>query len=231
MYKIVVLVSGKGSTLDSLATHCADEVNGALCRAVEVSCVVADRECPARQVAEKHNLPFEIRKHDELFKDEGVDLWVMAGFLSKVKVPDHLYGRIINVHPSFLPEYGGKGMYGAKVHEAVIRDKKEFTGCTIHVVDDLYDHGPVIERMKIAVLPWDTASSLQDSVKGMEDMLYPRAILNHLRTVQKAKHRKSEWWDETPTTEQWFQEWDVPKFREKGWSDEEIAKIFGPLNR
>ncbi len=87
----------------------------------------------------------------------------------------------MNIHPSLLPAYGGKGMYGLKVHEAVVKNKEQVTGCTVHVVDNELDHGPILAQIKQAVLPWDTPESLQHAVQNMEKMLYPRAILNYCR--------------------------------------------------
>jgi len=230
MYKIAVLVSGKGSTLDNLAFHCKDDFDGMLYGAVDITHVMADRECKAREVAEKWNLPFYVCNLDNLFEDRHgeVDLWTMGGFLSQIKVPDNLYGRVINVHPSYLPDYCGKGMYGIKVHEAVIAAKEQFTGVSVHVVDNEYDHGPVLERFKMAVLPWDNPTSLQLSVQDMEHKLYPRAILDYLQLLNYQKYRTSEWWSEEE--EKRFQEWNVPKLKEKGWRDEDIDKILGPAN-
>jgi phosphoribosylglycinamide formyltransferase-1 len=230
MYKIAVLVSGKGSTLDNLAFHCKDDFDGMLYGAVEISHVVADRECEARQIAEKWDLPFYICDLDNLFeeKHEDVDIWVMGGFLSKVAVPDELYGKVVNIHPSFLPDYGGEGMHGIKVHDAVIAAKEQFTGVTVHLVDNEYDHGPLLERIKMGVLPWDTASSLQDSVSSMEKKLYPRAILNYLKELRWADMRSSDDWREQD--EDIFQKTKVPALKEKGWRDEDIDKIFGVAN-
>lgn len=163
--------------------------------------VVADRECEARAVAEKWNLPFEvIKKFDhpdvtswsEALLDQEVDLHVMGGFLSLIEVPEKWANKILNIHPSLLPAYGGKGMYGDKVHEAVIANKEQFTGCTVHIVDNEYDHGEIVEQVRQGVLPWDTAASLKDAVQEMENRLYPRTILNFLRGKRLHKVKVSD---------------------------------------
>jgi phosphoribosylglycinamide formyltransferase-1 len=190
MYKISVLVSGAGSTLDNLAFHCYDEYEGMIRGFIEIAQVVADRPCKAEEVAKKWNLPFTIAKRSDFPSQEewsnallpnDVNLHVMGGFLSKIIVPERWKGKILNIHPSLLPAYGGKGMHGIKVHEAVIQNKEQFSGCTVHVVDNEYDHGEIVEQIKQAVLPWDNAESLQDAIQNMEKRLYPRAILNFLR--------------------------------------------------
>jgi phosphoribosylglycinamide formyltransferase-1 len=195
MYKLNVLVSGTGSTLDNLAMHCYDEREGMLRGFVEIKRVVADRECEGRRVAQKWNLPFHVMRlkdyadrtsWSESLLDIDVDLHVMGGFLSRICVPERWEESIVNIHPSLLPAYGGKGMYGSKVHEAVVANHEEFTGCSVHTVTNEVDEGTIIGQIKMAVLPWDTPQSLQHSVQDMERKLYPRTILNYL---QKRKLR------------------------------------------
>lgn len=190
MYKISVLISGQGSTLDNLAFHCYDEYDGMIRGFVGISQVVADRECAGKQIAEKWGLLFTVikqsnfpdtRSWSEALFNYDVDLHVMGGFLSRVVVPEHLKGRILNIHPSLLPAYGGQGMYGMKVHEAVVNNKEKITGCTVHVVDDEYDHGEIITREAVAVLQNETAADVQEHVQAREKLTYPRAILNYLR--------------------------------------------------
>lgn len=190
MFNISVLVSGEGSTLDNLAHHCYDENEGMIRGFVNISRVFADRDCPASKFADKWDLPFEIISRKDYEDDaswsksilcEGVDLHIMGGFLSRVVVPEGLEGKILNIHPSLLPAYGGQGMYGSKIHESVIANGEKFTGVTVHVVDNEYDHGEIVEQIKLAVLPWDNPKSLEYAVQNMERLLYPRAILNFLR--------------------------------------------------
>jgi phosphoribosylglycinamide formyltransferase 1 len=190
MYNISVLVSGSGSTLDNLAYHCYDEDEGMVRGFINITQVVADRECKALEVADKWKIPAKLVERANYDTDEEwsenllggyVDLHVMGGFLSQIKVPERWKNKILNIHPSLLPAYGGKGMYGLKVHEAVIANKESLSGCTVHIVDDELDHGEIVEQVVQAVLPWDDAASLQFAVQKMEKRLYPRAVLNFLR--------------------------------------------------
>lgn len=190
MFKISVLISGAGSTLDNLAYHCYDEMEGMIRGFVEIAQVVSDRECEGLRIAQKWNLPYTVIRPKDYPDRESwskavlgfdVDLHVMGGFLRRVVVPEHLKGKIVNIHPSLLPAYGGEGMYGIKVHEAVVNNKEKITGCTVHVVDDEYDHGEIITREAVAVLERDTPADVQEHVQARERLLYPRAILNYLR--------------------------------------------------
>ncbi|MCU0380696.1 MAG: phosphoribosylglycinamide formyltransferase [Chitinophagaceae bacterium] len=114
---------------------------------------------------------------DEL-RAAGIDRIVLAGFLWKI--PSSLVkayaGHIINIHPALLPKYGGKGMYGARVHEAVILNGEAESGITIHEVDELYDHGQTIFQARVPVLPGDTPESLAAKIHQLEHAHYPRVI-------------------------------------------------------
>ena len=100
----------------------------------------------------------------------------MAGFLSLVEIPDDFAGRVINIHPSLLPAFGGKGFHGHHVHEAVIARGCTVSGCTVHLVDNEYDHGRVLLQEAVRVLPDDTPDSLAARVFATECELLPRAI-------------------------------------------------------
>ncbi len=111
-------------------------------------------------------------------KDEGCEIVVLAGFLWLI--PDNLVnaykGKIINIHPALLPKYGGKGMYGKKVHEAVVANKEKESGITIHYVDSNYDEGKVIFQAKCEVTEDDSASDVEDKVHELEYKYYPKVI-------------------------------------------------------
>jgi formyltetrahydrofolate-dependent phosphoribosylglycinamide formyltransferase len=106
----------------------------------------------------------------------GADLVCMAGFLSLWRVPERLRGRVMNIHPALLPEFGGRGMYGRRVHEAVLAAGKNMSGCTVHFCDNEYDHGPIILQRQVPVLPDDTHESLAARVFEAECLAYPQAI-------------------------------------------------------
>lgn len=110
----------------------------------------------------------------ETLKRHRADLVVLAGYMRKLG-PATLLAyprRILNVHPALLPEFGGPGMYGAHVHEAVLKAGVRETGATIHIVDEHYDHGPVVAQAGVAVEPGDTAQSLAARVQAREQTLY-----------------------------------------------------------
>lgn len=111
-------------------------------------------------------------------KEKGIDFIILAGFLWKI--PETLIqafpGRIVNIHPALLPKYGGKGMYGAFVHEAVIQNKEQESGITIHYVDEQYDHGAIIFQAKCTVDPEDTPHTLAQKVHQLEHMHFPIVI-------------------------------------------------------
>jgi phosphoribosylglycinamide formyltransferase-1 len=106
----------------------------------------------------------------------GVQYVVMGGFLKHVLIPPDFEGRVINIHPALLPAFGGKGMYGIRVHQAVLAAGARTTGCTVHYVDNEYDHGPAILQVPVNVQPNDTPEALQARVFAAECEAYPRAL-------------------------------------------------------
>ena len=106
--------------------------------------------------------------------EAGVELVVLSGYLRRLgpKTLARYRNRILNIHPGLLPEFGGEGMYGRRVHEAVIASGVAESGATIHAVDEIYDHGPVIVRRTVPVLAGDTAESLEARVTAMEPAFF-----------------------------------------------------------
>jgi len=107
-----------------------------------------------------------------------IDLVVLAGYLKRIQsnVIREYAGRIVNIHPALLPAFGGEGMYGTRVHEAVIASGARETGATVHLVDDEYDRGPIVAQWRIPVEPSDTPTTLAARVLNVEHIVYPRAI-------------------------------------------------------
>ena len=101
---------------------------------------------------------------------------MLAGFLHYLPIPAAWRGRVVNIHPALLPKFGGKGMYGDRVHQAVIEAREKESGCTVHWVDDVYDHGAVILQKRVPVRPDDTAEDLAHRVFDAECEAYPEAI-------------------------------------------------------
>ncbi len=106
----------------------------------------------------------------------GTDLVCMAGFLSLWRIPEKRSGRVINIHPALLPDFGGAGLYGRRVHEAVLKAGRKESGCSVHFCDNEYDHGPVILQRKVPVLHDDTPDTLAARVFEQECVAYPKAI-------------------------------------------------------
>lgn len=185
--KIGVLVSGRGSNLGAIIDACkTGKIPG------EVVVVISNRQqAYALERAKIAGIeamfidPKEF-KNLELYSDRlcaemqkrNVEIICLAGFLLKLtgKILQVYKNRILNIHPALLPEFGGKGMYGLNVHKAVIASGKKVSGCTVHIVDEEYDHGEIILQRKVAVLPEDTPQTLAERVLKEEHIAYPEAI-------------------------------------------------------
>ena len=111
-----------------------------------------------------------------LIRPAGIDLVCMAGFLSLLLIPDDFAGRVLNIHPALLPDFGGRGMYGRRVHEAVLAAGESQSGCTVHFADNQYDHGRIILQRSCPVLPDDTPETLAERVLAAECEAYPEAV-------------------------------------------------------
>jgi formyltetrahydrofolate-dependent phosphoribosylglycinamide formyltransferase len=183
--KIAVLLSGTGRTLENLLAHsAAGRVS------IDVRLVLSTRlAVRGNEVAREAGLPLAVvpRRRfatEREFSDAAyahldpldVDLIVMAGFLSKLLIPERYRGRVMNIHPSLLPLFGGHGLYGGKVHEAVIASGMKVSGCTVHFVDEEYDAGPIILQACVPVLETDTAEALGARGFEQECRLYPEAL-------------------------------------------------------
>jgi phosphoribosylglycinamide formyltransferase-1 len=114
-----------------------------------------------------------------LLERHSVELVVLAGYLKLVppQVIAAYRGRILNIHPALLPSFGGKGMFGQRVHEAVLASGATESGATVHLVDEVYDHGSVLAQMRVPVLPDDTADRLARRVLEVEHRLLPAVVL------------------------------------------------------
>ncbi|MDR2086960.1 MAG: phosphoribosylglycinamide formyltransferase [Dysgonamonadaceae bacterium] len=180
MKKIALLASGSGSNVENIVRyfHSNKEL---------VFFVLSNKkEAYVHERAKKLNLPaytidktgFENGEALQFLLDEHTDFIVLAGFL--LKIPEnilHVYsGKIINIHPALLPKYGGKGMYGHHVHEAVVAAKETESGITIHYVNEHYDEGQIIFQAKCEVLPADSAEEVARKVHLLEYRYFPEVI-------------------------------------------------------
>lgn len=115
----------------------------------------------------------------------GTDLIVLAGYMIKIPaaIIEKYRGRIVNIHPSLLPKYGGKGYYGIKVHQAVLENKESETGCTVHLVNEEYDQGPILAQKKVPVNENDTPQILARRVLEKEHELLPMVVAQLIKDL------------------------------------------------
>ena len=187
MKNIAVFASGSGSDMQSVIDACeSGQIDG------KVVAVIASRPgIFALERAAKHNIPskvFSVKEYGspeakdgaivEYLKPMGIDLIVLAGYLSIVSKPllDVYEGRIINIHPSLIPRHCGKGMYGLHVHESVLASGDKVSGCTVHFVDSGTDTGKIIRQVTVPVEEGDTPETLQARVLVQEHKLLPQVV-------------------------------------------------------
>ena len=181
--RLAVLASGRGSNLQAIIEHFD---NLARERVAQVALVASNRaDSPALIRAATASIDIaHFNSADDgsellaLLQAFKIDLVVLAGYLKRIqsKVIREYAGRIINIHPALLPAFGGEGMYGARVHEAVIASGAKESGVTVHLVDDEYDRGPIVAQWRMPVNRSDTAESLAARVLSVEHVVYPRAV-------------------------------------------------------
>jgi phosphoribosylglycinamide formyltransferase-1 len=187
MKNIAVFASGSGTNAQNIAEYfMADQdICVALILSNKPDAYVLER-------AKKLNIPSVVFNRSDFYESEmildtlhqnKIDFIVLAGFLWLI--PDYLLkaysGRMINIHPALLPKYGGKGMFGDKVHQAVIQSGDKQTGITIHYVNDHYDEGEIIFQDCINILPEDSAESIAKKVHALEYKHFPRVIEEIIR--------------------------------------------------
>ena len=182
--RLAVLLSGSGRTLDNLL----DAIASGRLPAVIAAVVSSRADVRGVSIASRAGLPVHVlppagRPLDDwsgaifgVCRAARADLVVMAGFLHLVRVPADFAGRVVNIHPSLLPAFGGRGFHGMHVHRAVLDRGCTVSGCTVHLVDDEYDHGRILLQETVPVLPDDTPESLAARVFAAECRSLPEAI-------------------------------------------------------
>jgi formyltetrahydrofolate-dependent phosphoribosylglycinamide formyltransferase len=183
--RLAVLVSGSGTTLQNLI----DEIDAVRLNATIAIVIGSRAELVGTNRAVKAGIPSVVVNRKEFanvadFSREvfghidaaNVDLVCLAGWLCLLDLPERYAHRAMNIHPALLPSFGGKGMYGAKVHEAVIGHGCKVSGCTVHFLDNAYDTGPIIVQRTCPVLDDDTSAALAHRVFEEEKIAYPEAI-------------------------------------------------------
>ena len=189
---IAVFLSGGGRTLENLIQH-RDRHDLPIDIRLVISSSASVRGV---QIGRDAGIPTQvIRKTDyadaEVYseamfgpvREHGATHVVMAGFLKHVLIPDDFEHRVINIHPSLLPAFGGAGMYGHRVHAAAIERGVTISGCTVHFVDNEYDHGPIILQRSCKVQPNDTADALAARVFAEECQALPDALRQVIRST------------------------------------------------
>ncbi|HVU53987.1 MAG TPA: phosphoribosylglycinamide formyltransferase [Puia sp.] len=197
MHQVAIFASGAGSNaariIDRFRHH----------PSIKISLIVCNKpDAGVLAIAAKEHIPTLLIEKERFFRGDAyvgelqrlnISFIVLAGFLWKV--PSALIraysGRIINIHPALLPKYGGKGMYGRLVHEAVIAAKEKESGITIHYVDELYDHGQIIFQASSLIEPGDTPGILAQKVHRLEHEHFPRVIEELLLALPSISHPSS----------------------------------------
>lgn len=191
---LAVLLSGGGRSLENLISYID---RGELDARITV--VIGSRECPGIEKAKKAGIPTSVfdggiggEDLDRLCTHRAVDWIILAGYLKLVPITDQVRGRVINIHPALLPAFGGKGMHGMHVHQAVVEAAKRGelteTGCTVHFADDEFDQGKIIEQRRCGVSAVDSADDVAARVFELECECLPSAI----KTVIQDSHPRNQ---------------------------------------
>lgn len=187
MWKIAILASGEGSNAEQIVRYFREKT-------LDATFLIISNKTDAGVVRRATNLhiPIEIFLYQQFVSGEvterlrtfNPDLIVLAGFL--LKIPDDMVAlfpnKILNIHPALLPKFGGRGMYGIHVHQAVKEQGETETGITIHLVNEHYDEGKIVFQKAVAIVPSDTAEDISAKVRVLELQYYPVVIHNFLKT-------------------------------------------------
>lgn len=187
MLNIVVFASGSGTNFQAIIDGVeAGQINGRI-----AGLITNKDDIKAIERAQSHSIPYCIippsnyeneHKFGQALLNQllewKTDLIALAGYIIKIPamVIEEFHGRIVNIHPSLLPKYGGKGYYGERVHRAVIENRETESGCTVHMVTEEYDDGPILGQRKVVVKDSDDTSSLAQRILAEEHQLYPEVL-------------------------------------------------------
>lgn len=187
-FNIAVFASGKGSNFKAIV----DAIKRGSIRNAQIVAVISNNaDAGALAIGREYGIPALHISRTQFASNETFNmailetlttrqtiLIVLAGYMKKIDpiIIENFKDRIINIHPALLPSFGGKGMYGMRVHEAVIASKATVSGVTVHVVDEEYDHGRIVLQKTVAVDPHDTPETLAAKVLKLEHEIYPQAI-------------------------------------------------------
>ena len=197
--RIAIFASGQGTNAKEIIRYFHETGHLVMGRRVEISLMVCNKPgAGVLNIAKESGIPeliiekekfFRGSHYLEEFKKKGILFIVLAGFLWKI--PSELIrafpDRILNIHPALLPFYGGKGMYGSAVHEAVIAAHEQETGISIHYVDEIYDHGRIFFQTSFSLSPGETPDSLAKKIHALEYKHYPEQIAKWMESSLKLK--------------------------------------------
>jgi phosphoribosylglycinamide formyltransferase-1 len=191
MQQLAIFASGSGTNAENIIVSFLNEPQ------IRVTCICTNRpDAYVIERAKKYEIPYLVFNRDDLYhrttvidylEEKGIGWIILAGFLWLVphSLIDRYPGRILNIHPALLPKFGGKGMYGHHVHQAVIDAGETHSGITIHTVDHEYDRGSTIFQAQCPVIPGDTADSLASRIHELEYKYYPRVIKEEVLKPKK----------------------------------------------
>jgi phosphoribosylglycinamide formyltransferase 1 len=182
--RIAVLLSGSGRTLQNLIDRiAAGQLDAKIVLVISnksdaYGLMRADEAGIATAIVRRQDFrgPAFSDRIFTLIRKSRVDLVCMAGFLQLIQIPEDFTGRVLNIHPALLPNFGGHGMYGQFVHEAVLSAGSKESGCTVHIADNEYDRGTILIQKRVPVLDGDTPEMLAERVFAAECEAYPEAI-------------------------------------------------------
>lgn len=194
MFNFGVMASGAGSNFEALLKQIKKKRLQAACCFL----IVNNKNCGAAQIAQKNKIPvYHIsalthpnpKEYEEAFltviEQYPIDFLVLAGYMKKVTslLLERLKNRILNIHPSLLPDFGGKGFYGLRVHEAVLKAHHSWTGATVHLVNSKYDEGRILGQSMVPVFKNDTAEVLAERVLKSEHKLYWKTLRDYASSL------------------------------------------------
>ncbi|HMU97431.1 MAG TPA: phosphoribosylglycinamide formyltransferase [Chitinophagales bacterium] len=190
MVKLAILLSGGGSNAEKICAYFKDNSQ------VQVKYLLSNKEnSGAKRIGETYGIPFRIFNREEFnsgliadfLLDEGIDVVILAGFLWLV--PQNLLAtfpdKVINIHPALLPKYGGKGMHGAYVHQAVYNNKETESGITIHLCNEEFDKGAILFQAKVLLNADDAPEIIAKKVLQLEHQYFPKVIENFCRSFEE----------------------------------------------
>ncbi len=191
MKRIAIFASGAGSNAEKIILYFKHH------HSISVELIVCNKPgAGVIQIAKQNEIPVLMIEKETFFrgdyyidelKAKAIDFLVLAGFLWKIPVSliEAFPQKILNIHPALLPKYGGKGMYGNFVHEAVIKASEKESGITIHVVDEVYDNGAIVFAASCSVLLTDTPQTLAARIHSLEHTYYPKVIEAYIEGFNK----------------------------------------------